>query len=713
MAGAPLAETIGPGSDCHRAYASALDARLDADGPVRAAFEDWTTFAEKVLGAPFRGSDRTAPRRAFFAAACYYDFVVDELLGAARHHLGFELEGAVPRSPIDLGAVQDAVRAADLTGAEALDRTATDLRALSAADVRGLYEAVVPADLRVALGDYHTPRGLADLAVDALAIEDAAAERFLDPGCGSGVFLAACLDRVLAAADGPPGERIERATAAVRGVDRNPFAVRGAALSYVLALAPALAAADEPTVAVPVRRADALALDGTGPEMTVEHLVGNPPWLTWGALPESERAAWRERHVDRLDLFPHEGAAARLGHGNDDLSVSFVQVCLDRYLSRGGDAAVVLKRDALQGPAGRLLRRGRAGDRPVSVERVHDLAAVSPFRDVAADAAVYALAADEAQSFPVATTRWRGAGSFASGEALRATHERERGGLVPVEPSDPASSWIREDAERAALGACAHEIRHGLKDDASDVFGLDRGALDRVDRDLVYPYLKSRHVVKFGLFGHDLRLVPAERAGEDNEAWLRESRPDTYEYLDSHRERLCDRASSWLDSGPFYSVFGLGEYTWAPYKVVWCRLGFKPHFAVVSTVADPDLGERPVVPGDHCMFIACERERVAHFLCALLNAGPYQRALRELGSGKASLSKAVVSRLALPPYPDTETAERLATLSARAHDVVAEHTDCSKRAYNERTIPELAAIRAEIDRLVADRLSAGAWTTRA
>jgi hypothetical protein len=203
-------------------------------------------------------------------------------------------------------------------------------------------------------------------------------------------------------------------------------------------------------------------------------------------------------------------------------------------------------------------------------------------------------------------------------------------------------------------------------------------------------------------------LVPLRRAHRDNETELRRDCPATYAYLASNRETLAARSSTWLEKGPFYNVFGLGEYTWADYKVVWCRLGFKPHFAVVSRLEDTDLGEQPVVPGDHCMFVPTDDEREAHFLCGLLNSAPYQACLRDVaGEGKASLSKAVVSELALPAYEVRADGERLADLSMRAHEVVPDHTDVSKRAYNRTRIPELERLQAEIDDLVETMLATG------
>nr|WP_254714773.1 N-6 DNA methylase [Natranaeroarchaeum aerophilus] len=623
---------------------------------------------------------------------------------------------------VDLAAVHDTIAG---TGLERdVDGTIAgiDVTALAGSTLHDLFESVVSQQVRLALGEYYTPRGIADLAVETLSVDDLAAETVLDPGCGSGVFCAAVIERkrtsYAAAEDAPtPAEQVKAITDTVFGIDLNPIAVRSARLAYLLALSPLLDDAAIDTVEIPVFLTDALGLTrsddlqyrGTTVAATVDHLVGNPPWLTWTALPDRVRAAWRDGPAERLALVSHSGADAKLGHANDDISVPFVLACIDRYSPT--DAAFVLKRGITKGPAGRRLREQRLNDAPLAVEHVHDFTGLRPFGDARAGAAIYSVSADAEPHRPVPVTAWsRGAASpeFTTTDRLRQTLAREETGFVPVDEDDSASSWIRQDAERRALGECAHEIRHGVKDDARDVFEIDPDRIAYLEPDRVFPYLKSRHVVKFGLFGHDYRLVPVDAANEDNKAWLREECPRTYAYLDDNRAALDARSSSWLDNGTFYNVFGLGEYTWAEHKVVWCRLGYKPHFVVVSSVEDERLGEQPVVPGDHCMFIGTDDEREAHVLCALLNSSPYQRTLDDVSSGgKSSLSKSVVSRLELPAIEDVdaETAERLADLSRAAHGIVPEHTDVSKRAYNRTTIESLEPIRAEIDALVEELLA--------
>ncbi|MFB6143262.1 MAG: N-6 DNA methylase [Halorientalis sp.] len=681
-------------------YTSAARDALETDERVRAAGDAWTSFVRASHGDVF--PDDVAPDDAF-AEALTFDFLVSGLLDALTGATGVTVTNRDPRTNTDaftvaLGPLHERV----LPGGRAAVRdgvTAADLRDLTPADLRSLYETAVPSDLRLALGEYYTPRAIADLTVEAVDPDPEAT--VLDPGCGAGAFLVATLDYRRASLPKEPQERVRVATDRVVGLDLNPVAVKAAKLAYGCALFDALTGVDR--VELPVFLTDAVGISHDGDirfrdgvrHLRADALVGNPPWVPWERVPEGRKEAWRERHVEDLGLQPHGGAAARLGHSNDDIAVPYAWTCIHRYLRQGGRAGFVLKRDPMRGPSGAVLRRLAVGERSLSLERVHDLAALDPF-DVGANAAVYAFQADAEATFPVDATVWSGTAAYDSGEAFQASATATEAELVPLEPDDPTTAWVPADADRAALGDCAHEIRHGLKDDASAVFGLDRGDLDRVDDALVYPTIASRHVRPWGLDGHDLRLVPQRKAGEDNESWLRERYPDTHAYLADHRATLADRSSAWLDDGPFYTVFGLGEYTWAPYKLVWCRLGFSPAFAVVSTRTDPDLGERLVVPRDHYLFVPAWDRETAHFLCALCNSTPYRATLRDRSAGgKSGLSKAVVSELDLPAWPDTGAARRLAALSMRAHEAVREGADEAVLGAIERRVDR--AVEAWLD----------------
>jgi hypothetical protein len=660
-------------------YRETLAAAVD-ESRLHAARSDWAALVDRVHGDPFAGVDADAD--GCFRDLLFYDFLVSRVVDATAEAAALTVRN--PGTDSDAFDVDDCHRAVVEAGFD------PDPGVTRPADLDSLYREAVPATTRRVFGQYYTPPGIAGLAVSA-ALD--APGTLLDPGCGAGAFLVAGVRR-LRDAGVDPADCLD----AVCGVDVNPVAVRSAKAALLVELAADLDGA----VHLPVVHGDALGLlpDLTPDVGRADAVVGNPPWIPWSRLPERVKARWRNGPIDRLGLFDRAGADARLGYANDDVALPFSLTCTDRYRRSGGRAAFVLKRDLLVGPTGRPLRRGDLGDPPVGVRHVHDFGDCRPFSGVDAAAALFVLGPDAPDEVPA--TVWKPTDvdpRFESRTAMAETLARTETAYRPV--ADRAGAWVRADAERRALGTAEYTIRHGVKDDAKAVFSLDRETARSLEPDHVFPYLRSKHVVKFGLFGHDLHLVPERRAGGGDPEELRRECPRTYAYLDERRDRLAARGSSWFDAGPFYSLFGVGPYTWADYKVVWCRLGFKPHFAVVSTVEDPDLGERRVVPGDHYMFVATDDGDEAHYLCALLNSAPYQRTLRDLAEGgKASLTKSVVSELTLPRWTGRPNQRRLATLSRRAHELVPAHVEAasSKRAYNAREKPDVARVRRDVDR---------------
>lgn len=109
--------------------------------------------------------------------------------------------------------------------------------------LRDFYAAVVPRELRLALGEFFTPRWVAERVLGkSLELADIPPDRLvriLDPACGSGTFLVAALRRSLAAAaatDMPPAEQTLAAINAVHGFDINPVSPVMTRVNLLLAL---------------------------------------------------------------------------------------------------------------------------------------------------------------------------------------------------------------------------------------------------------------------------------------------------------------------------------------------------------------------------------------------------------------------------------------------------------------------------------------------
>jgi len=120
--------------------------------------------------------------------------------------------------------------------------------------------------------------------------------------------------------------------------------------------------------------------------------------------------------------------------------------------------------------------------------------------------------------------------------------------------------------------------------------------------------------------------------------------PKTWSYLTSHSEFFGRRKSSVYEGKPRFSIFGVGEYTFAPWKVAVSGLYKKLHFAVVGPYA-----EKPVVLDDTCYFIPCQSGEEAQYLSGLLNSEIAEEFFRSFifWDAKRPITISVLERLSL------------------------------------------------------------------
>ena len=97
---------------------------------------------------------------------------------------------------------------------------------------------------------------------------------------------------------------------------------------------------------------------------------------------------------------------------------------------------------------------------------------------------------------------------------------------------------------------------------------------------------------------------------------------NSYRYFMRFRDELKNRSlhRRWGKLKPFYSMYNIGPYTFAPFKVAWKRTTKKFECVVISTIDDAILGNRLVLPNGKVMIVAFDNEDDAHFLCGFLNA---------------------------------------------------------------------------------------------
>ena len=93
----------------------------------------------------------------------------------------------------------------------------------------------------------------------------------------------------------------------------------------------------------------------------------------------------------------------------------------------------------------------------------------------------------------------------------------------------------------------------------------------------------------------------------------------------SHADALDDRKSSIYENRPRFSVFGIGPYSFAQWKIAISGL-----YKNISFVLVPPCDDRPVMVDDTCYFIPCHSQEEARLLFDLLDSAAAKEFLNSL-----------------------------------------------------------------------------------
>ena len=92
-----------------------------------------------------------------------------------------------------------------------------------------------------------------------------------------------------------------------------------------------------------------------------------------------------------------------------------------------------------------------------------------------------------------------------------------------------------------------------------------------------------------------------------------------------HKDILDGRKSSIYRNRPRFCVFGIGPYSFAPWKIAISGLYKNMSFVVV-----PPCDDRPVMVDDTCYFIPCQSKEEAYLLFELLSSEEAKAFLKSL-----------------------------------------------------------------------------------
>lgn len=201
-------------------------------------------------------------------------------------------------------------------------------------------------------------------------------------------------------------------------------------------------------------------------------------------------------------------------------------------------------------------------------------------------------------------------------------------------------------------GSSEYVWRSGIKHDAAKVMEFTRqgeklinglGETVDIEDEYVYPLLKSSDLGNGRIAIRKAVLVTQTHTG-DNTTGIQLNAPKTWAYLLRHTAVLDERKSSIYLNRPRFSVFGVGPYSFAPWKIAISGLYKKLQFVIV-----PPSDGRPVMVDDTCYSIPCQSKDEAELLLELLSSDIASEFLSSLifFDSKRPITIDVLSRLSI------------------------------------------------------------------
>ncbi|MDD5689762.1 MAG: TaqI-like C-terminal specificity domain-containing protein, partial [Caldisericia bacterium] len=216
-----------------------------------------------------------------------------------------------------------------------------------------------------------------------------------------------------------------------------------------------------------------------------------------------------------------------------------------------------------------------------------------------------------------------------------------------------------------------------------------------IEPDLLYPLLRGRDVRRWKAEPSAYIIMaqdPVKRKGIDEDI-MKTKYPKTYMYLKRFEEVLMQRKSRGIkdmikNGAPFYTMFAVGDYTFAPYKVIWPNIASEITSSVIS-YKDNKL----ILPQHIITLVACDTLEEAHYLCAIMNSNIVNFALQaySMRGGKSFGDPHVLQNIYIPKFSSKSYLHLyLANLSEKAHEL-SKNEDVEKIEKIEKEINEVSA----------------------
>lgn len=359
-------------------------------------------------------------------------------------------------------------------------------------------------------------------------------------------------------------------------------------------------------------------------------VIGNPPWVTNAKL-----GSLNSTNLPKKTNFKnHSGLDAMTGKGNFDIAEFITLTMLKTFQNNEGNLLLLVKNAVIKNIVSDQLKNKYA----ISEIEKHCIDSKKEFK-VSVEAALFYCKLNTQSAFVCKEF------DFYNNK----NYKLQFGWL-----GDKFVSNIETYSHAQNIdGECPFVWRQGLKHDCSAVMELDKVNVHYVnglneeitlEEDLVYGILKSSDL-KNTVITHTRKftIVTQKRVGQDTK-FIKNDYPKTYQYLIDHQSNFNERKSSIYNNKPAFSIFGIGDYSFKPYKVAISGLYKTFHFTLILPQND-----KPLMLDDTCYLIGFDKIEFAIYALILLNSDMTIQLLQSITftDAKRTFTKDVLMRIDL------------------------------------------------------------------
>lgn len=472
--------------------------------------------------------------------------------------------------------------------------------------------ATLEKNKKIEYGDFQTPKELADLVCQKLLNMGLSPDSIIEPTCGLGIFIESAVYSF------PKAEKII-------GVEVNPEYVENLKIK---------SKAFPHSEAIEIKQGDFFNFNWKQllKELDGEILIlGNFPWVTNAA----QSVINGSNLPAKANFQNYSGLDTMTGKSNFDISEFMLIQVSEWFWERRGHLAMLVKTSV----ARKFLNHLHKMNAGLSHAAIHKIDAMKYFGAAVDACLLYCRFDPSAKNFDYNVFE-----SLSSEACYRVGH---RLGLV-------VKDLNTFEGLKHLLGQSLEKWRSGIKHDCSEVMELTEkdgvlfngvNELVNIESDFIYPLIKGSDVSNNRITQtNKFLIVPQKTVGKSTKP-LKTVAPNLWAYLESHAKQLDERKSKIYQGNPRFSIFGVGDYTFSPWKIAICGLYKNLNFRLVGQIQN-----KPVVFDDTVYFLSFESLEEAKAVIDYLSSSDVQNFLSSLifWDDKRPIKTSILNKLKLP-----------------------------------------------------------------